>query len=49
MCASRHGDIHALGCDGGEGLVTLHLYSPSAPKMRIYGRALVGPLEQTAA
>jgi cysteine dioxygenase len=49
VCASHHGDIHELGCDCGEGLVTLHLYSPSAPKMRIYHRGLAGPLEQDAA
>ena len=49
VCASHHDDVHELGCDGREGLVTLHLYSPSLPKMRIYRRAQAGPLEQDAA
>ena len=49
VSASQHDDIHELGCDGDESLVTLHLYSPSLPKMRLYRRVLVGPLEQDAA
>ena len=49
VSASQRDDIHELGCSGGEGLVTLHLYSPSLPKIRIYRRALVRPAEEDAA
>ena len=41
VCASRRDDVHALGCCDGEGLVTLHVYSPALPRIRTYQRALL--------